>query len=65
MMYAKEKFKNISDKASPCFRPFRTGNKSDLYEIYYRFHLHILLITITNFIYSIRILYNTSHITES
>jgi hypothetical protein len=71
MAYSTAKSKSIDGKASPCFRPFWTGNVSDMC-----FLLHSLLwvsckhtlISLTSFMrtqYSMRILYNTSVRTES
>jgi hypothetical protein len=71
MAYYKAKLKSSGDRASPCFRPFGIGKRSDkclparnLINVSFR---HIL-ISITRFVgipNSKRILYNTSLLTES
>jgi hypothetical protein len=71
MAYSKTKLKSSGDKASPYFRPFRKGKLSDkflrvLALVYVSFKR--ILVSLTSFKgtpNSIRILYNTSLLTES
>jgi hypothetical protein len=65
----KVKLKSNGDKASPCLRPFFTGNmlKIRLPRLNYRFHLNTFLLNLTSFIgttTSMKILYNFSHLNE-
>jgi hypothetical protein len=71
MAYSKAKLKSSDDKASPCFRPFWIGKLSDkclpIRTLLYVSFKHIF-ISLTSFMgtpTSVRILYNTSLLTES
>jgi hypothetical protein len=71
MAYSKAKLKSSGDKAYPCFRPFCIGKLSDKYlpirSLLYVLFKHILIspISFRSTPDSIRLLYNTSLLTES
>jgi hypothetical protein len=71
MTYSKAKAKRGGDEASSCFRPLRIGNFPNrflpIWAVLWVSFKHIL-ISPTSFLgipYSMRILYNTSPVTES
>jgi hypothetical protein len=71
MAYSKAKLKSSCDKASPCFKPFWKGKLSEkclhIQTLLYVSLKHLLM-SLTHFMgtpNSIRILYNTSLLTES
>jgi hypothetical protein len=68
MAYSKAKLKSSGDKASPCFRPFwKRKLKINVHLLLYVSFKYIL-ISLTSFMgmpNSMKILYNTSLVTES
>jgi len=71
MAYSKAKLKGNDDRASPCLKPFPTGNMSDkclstqtLLYVSVR-HIFISLASFMGIPNSIRIFYKTSLLTES
>jgi hypothetical protein len=69
MAYSKAKLKSSADKASHCLRPFWIGNPQTniyLYRLYVSFkHILISLSSFMGTTNSLRILHNTSLLTES
>jgi hypothetical protein len=71
MAYSKAQLKSYGHKASPCFRPFWTGNLSDWYlpirtVLWVSFkHIWISPATFMGISNSMRIFYSTSLLTES